>query len=132
MSLDLVAMIGVADVARSVKFYSTALAFEVLNTYEIEGRPYEIEGRLIWAFLHTGSARLMVAQQEQVPDPDRLERDVVLYFYPDDVKTLHASLHAKGYEVGPLNETFYGMTEFRWQDPDGYELCFGQELPATN
>jgi hypothetical protein len=30
--------------------------------------------------------------------------------------------------VGELSTTFYGMKEFRLEDPDGYELCFGQDV----
>src|SRR4030095_14733674 len=49
---------------------------------------------------------------------------VTLYFYPDDVESLHLALGSRGVEVGKLSVTFYRMKEFSCLDPDGPMLTF--------
>ncbi|MBF2076265.1 MAG: VOC family protein [Synechococcales cyanobacterium C42_A2020_086] len=124
MSLHLVPMVGVSDVARSIAFYQNVLNLQVVNTYESEGQ-------LIWVYLKADQAELMLALREAAA-VERLDRDVILYFYPDNIEMLHARLRYKGYEVSDLGITFYGMQEFRLTDPDGYELCFGQAVDALS
>ena len=53
-------------------------------------------------------------------------RQSVLYFYPDDVTAYHRDARAKGLDVPDLEVTFYGMREFRIDDPDGNRLWIGQ------
>lgn len=117
---SMVPMVCVSDVPRSVAFYQQALGFQVLNTYEHEGQ-------LNWAFLRSDPVELMLVAGEE-PFGDRQCRDVILYFYPTDIETLHMNLMQQGFPVGELSATFYGMKEFRLEDPDGYELCFGQAV----
>lgn len=117
---SMVPMVCVADVSRSVAFYQQAFGFKVMNTYEVEGQ-------LNWVFLQSDTVDLMLVSAE-APFGDRIHRDVILYFYPLNIEALHASLQQKGFDVGELSTTFYGMKEFRLEDPDGYELCFGQEV----
>lgn len=117
---SMVPMVSVSDVARSVDFYQQAFGFKVMNTYEIEGQ-------LNWVFLQSDTVDLMLVAAE-APFGDRLHRDVILYFYPLNIEELHASLQQQGFNVGELSTTFYGMKEFRLEDPDGYELCFGQDV----
>ena len=53
------------------------------------------------------------------------------YFYPDNVVALHESLKSRGYTVSDLRVTFYQMKEFEMEDPDGYQLWFGQETDES-
>lgn len=116
----MVPMVCVSDVTRSVAFYQQAFGFKVVNTYESAGQ-------LDWVFLQSDTVDLMLVSAE-APFGDRVGRDVILYFYPLNIDELHATLQQKGFNVGELCATFYGMKEFRLEDPDGYELCFGQEV----
>jgi hypothetical protein len=52
------------------------------------------------------------------------------FFWVQDVKGLHAELHANGAEIvyGPLVQQAYHMEEFAVRDPDGHVLGFGQHL----
>jgi uncharacterized glyoxalase superfamily protein PhnB len=50
----------------------------------------------------------------------------VIYLYPDDIVAYHARMRADGLSIPDLAVTFYGMTEFRIDDPDGNRLWIGQ------
>jgi catechol 2,3-dioxygenase-like lactoylglutathione lyase family enzyme len=77
-----------------------------------------------WAMLCFGECRLMVDQSINVhPEAPRTG---VLYLYPDDIAEFHRSLRENGLDVPELEESFYGMTEFRIEDPDGNRLWIGQ------
>ena len=57
-----------------------------------------------------------------------IPRIAVLYLYPDDVQAFHRAARGNGLVVPELESTFYGMTEFRLDDPDGNRLWVGQAL----
>jgi len=111
----LVPVLGVADVQRSIEFYRETLGFEVMNTYEPGGK-------LCWALLKCGDVRVMLSLSE----PGQKEKDVLLYFYPENVVELHFVLKSRELEISDLRVTFYEMKEFDFQDPDGYQMTFGQ------
>lgn len=50
----------------------------------------------------------------------------VLYLYPEDIDAFHAGSRRRGLAVPDLETTFYGMREFRIEDPDGNRLWIGQ------
>jgi catechol 2,3-dioxygenase-like lactoylglutathione lyase family enzyme len=78
-----------------------------------------------WAMLIFGDCRLMVDESINVhPDAPRLS---VLYLYPDDIVAYHQQVRANGLDIPDLETTFYGMTEFRLDDPDGNRLWIGEE-----
>jgi len=83
-----------------------------------------------WAMLSLGDCRLMVDESINV-HPD-IPRTSVLYLYPDDVSEFHEQLRRNGVVVPDLEVTFYGMTEFRIDDPDGNRLWIGQRAPTGN
>jgi uncharacterized glyoxalase superfamily protein PhnB len=56
-----------------------------------------------------------------------IPRTSVLYLYPEDIVRFHAELRASGIEVPELETSFYGMREFRMEDPDGNRLWIGQD-----
>lgn len=53
-------------------------------------------------------------------------RQSVIYLYPDDIVPYHQHVRANGVTVPDLDVTFYGLTEFRLDDPDGNRLLIGQ------
>ncbi|MEO8189556.1 MAG: VOC family protein [Acidobacteriota bacterium] len=78
-----------------------------------------------WAMLSSGECRLMVDESINVhPDAPRTS---VLYLYPDDISEFHQEVRRNGLVVPDLGVSFYGMTEFRIEDPDGNRLWIGQD-----
>ncbi len=110
----LVPMLPVKSIAASVAFYEK-LGF-VVGERNDEWR---------WARLECGDCTLMV--DESINVHPSLPRMSVLYFYPDDIVAFHAQAKAAGLDVPALEKTFYGMREFRLDDPDGNRLWVGQE-----
>lgn len=130
---SLTPMLAVANGERTREFYCGVLGFELLNSMEFEGK-------MGWCALGAGRAvvgspsgrarevevMFSVSGLECGADRDT-RRGVILYFYPDDVAALHATYKAKGVNVSDLRVAFYQMKEFTVEDPDGYQLWFGQE-----
>lgn len=78
-----------------------------------------------WAMLRCGDCQLMLDQSINLhPGIPRIS---VLYLYPDSVADFHRSAKENGLAVPDLDGTFYDMTEFRMEDPDGNRLWIGQE-----
>ncbi|MCI4568610.1 VOC family protein [Lysobacter sp. CFH 32150] len=82
-----------------------------------------------WAMLCFGECRLMVDQS--INAHPAIPRDSVLYLYPDDIAEYHEQVRRNGLAIPELEASFYGMTEFRIDDPDGNRLWIGQK-PPTN
>jgi uncharacterized glyoxalase superfamily protein PhnB len=74
--------------------------------------------------------RLMVDQSinHQAAAP----RQSVLYLYPENIVEYHQQVRKNGLDVPDLDVTFYGMTEFRLEDPDGNRLWIGQDTSTGN
>jgi uncharacterized glyoxalase superfamily protein PhnB len=77
-----------------------------------------------WAMLRFDECRLMVDQS--INAGRHAARQSVIYLYPDDIVEYHRQLRREGLDVPDLDTTFYGMTEFRLDDPDGNRLWVGQ------
>jgi catechol 2,3-dioxygenase-like lactoylglutathione lyase family enzyme len=109
---QLVAMISVANIERSIEFYRH-LGFEVGNTFEPEGAT-----KPSWAWLHSGEAQLMLSAATQ---PVTNKDAMLLYAYTEDVEAAHASLDEAGLNPGVIRKPFYAPRgEFKTLDPDGY------------
>lgn len=109
----LVPMLPVRSMPASVEFYQK-LGFSVEKRND--------DWR--WAMLCFGDCRLMV--DESINAHPQSPRTSVLYLYPDDIKQYHQLLRGNGVVVPELDTSFYGMTEFRFDDPDGNRLWIGQ------
>jgi catechol 2,3-dioxygenase-like lactoylglutathione lyase family enzyme len=110
----IIPMLPVKSMPASVAFYEK-LGFAVENRND--------DWR--WAKLRFDECRLMV--DESINAQPDAPRQAVIYLYPDNVVEYHQQLRDRGVEVPDLNTTFYGMTEFRFDDPDGNPLWIGQE-----
>lgn len=76
-----------------------------------------------WAMLRCGDCQLMLDQSINLhPGIPRIS---VLYLYPENVQAFHRNAQANGLAVPELDATFYDMTEFRIEDPDGNRLWIG-------
>ena len=113
----LIPMLPVRSVAASIEFYRK-LGFEVEQSNDGWG----------WAMLRFDECRLMVDQSINVQP--RAPRFSVLYLYPEDIVEYHRQIRSTGLSVPDLSVTFYGMTEFRVDDPDGNRLWIGQNTAA--
>lgn len=116
---SLVAFAHVADVARSIKFYSD-LGFTIVNTLVPEGRTAPT-----WAWLESEKANLMVGLASEPVDASR--QGVLFYLYYDDIKHTRTALIELGHEPGEIRYPFYMPGgECRLEDPDGYVLMLAQ------
>lgn len=114
----LVPMQPVRRLADAVAFYAR-LGFTVEERNDDWG----------WARLACGDCRIMLDQSIN-PHPG-LPRAAVLYLYPDDIVAYHRAVRERGLDLPDLDTTFYGMTEFRIDDPDGNRLWIGQDTGAV-
>lgn len=109
----LIPMLPVKNMPNSVGFYER-LGFKVEQRNDDWG----------WAMLCYDECRLMVDQSiNRHPDAPKQS---VIYLYPDDIVEYHRRMRDSGMVVPDLNVTFYGLTEFRIEDPDGNRLWIGQ------
>jgi uncharacterized glyoxalase superfamily protein PhnB len=116
---DLVPMLPVKTMAASVDFYQK-LGFSVENRNDEWG----------WAMLCFDECRLMVDQSINL-HPEA-PRQSVLYLYPEDVVEYHQQVRRNGLVIPDLDITFYGLTEFRIEDPDGNRLWIGQNRSTAS
>lgn len=134
---QLVPMLKVSDIHRSLQFYQEVAGFERMS-------PLEALEKWSWAEIKSGDVVLMLAQccddaadpatDKADPATDRDEESwpTIFYFYPDDVEALYDHVKGLGCEVDELSTTFYGMQEFSVRDPDGHLLSFGQEVETCS
>ena len=115
----LIPMLPVRSMPASVAFYCDKLGFEVEKRQDDWG----------WAMLRCGDCRVMVDQSINAHPTG--SRDPILYLYPEDVVVYHRQVRENGLVVPELEVTFYGLTEFRINDPDGNRLWIGQSTAPT-
>lgn len=114
----IIPMLPVSNMPASVEFYRK-LGFSVEQRND----------HWRWAMLCFGDCRLMV--DESINVHPGIPRTSVLYLYPEGIHEFHEQVRRNGLDVPGLETTFYGMTEFRIDDPDGNRLWIGQqETPA--
>jgi len=114
----LIPMLPVKSMAASVEFYQK-LGFRVERRRDDWG----------WAMLRFDECRLMVDQSINIHQG--APRQCVVYLYPEDVVEYHQQVRGNGVAVPDLAVTFYGLTEFRLQDPDGNPLWVGQDTSTS-
>lgn len=113
----IIPMLPVRSIATSIGFYEK-LGFSVEKKNDEWG----------WAMLLFNGDRLMIDQS--INTHPSAPRQSVLYLYPDDLAAYHAQLRRNGLAIPDLDATFYGMKEFRLDDPDGNRLWIGQSDAA--
>lgn len=113
----LIPMLPVKSMPASVAFYQE-LGFEIERREDGWG----------WAMLRFNDCRVMLDQSiNHHPDAPRQS---VLYLYPENIVEYHQQVRKNGLDVPDLDVTFYGMTEFRLDDPDGNRLWIGQNTAS--
>ena len=115
---EIVLLLVVKDIERSVAFYCESLGFEVTQRWLPDGK-------LAWCRIERGSAALMLQRScEEDGSATGRGRGVCFYFLCDDANVLCAEFRAAGLAVIAPQVAFYGMNQLFVTDPDGYELCF--------
>lgn len=118
---ELIPLLNVEDVNRSIAFYETALGAAVENRWEMDGRTR-------WARIGFDGGKLMLNTPDGASSSERRSRaefsDAVLYVMCDDARGRREAIRAAGIQVGELREEEYGNDEFAVRDPDGYTIRF--------
>ena len=114
----LIPMLPVKSMPASIEFYQK-LGFSVERKEDKWG----------WAMLCFDECRLMVDQSINLHPG--IPHSTVVYLYPENIVEYHRQVRANGLVVPDLEKTFYDMTEFRIDDPDGNRLWIGQSKPAV-
>jgi catechol 2,3-dioxygenase-like lactoylglutathione lyase family enzyme len=113
----LVPMLPVKSMPASIEFYEK-LGFSVERRQDDWG----------WAMLRFDECRLMVDQS--INRHQGAARESVLYMYPENIVEYHQQVRTSGLDIPDLEVTFYGLTEFRIDDPDGNRLWIGENASA--
>lgn len=111
----LIPMVPVRNMPTSMAFYEK-LGFGVENRSDAWR----------WAMMVMDECRLML--DESINQPPDAPRTFVIYLYPDDIFAYHREIRRRGVDVPPIAHPFYGMSEFRIEDPDGNRLWIGQKV----
>ena len=120
--LTTTALFVVSDLDRAIRFYCDKLGF---------GEPGVWGEPPCFGMLHRDGFELMLSLAEA---PDRIRPngpDGVwdLYVRVPDVEAEAAALRAAGLELAREPERrVYDMIEIEVVDPDGYRVCFGQDV----
>lgn len=115
----------VSDVARSVAFYRDVLGFTVQQTVP-EDAPF------VFAIMVSGNVEIFLnaadtAVQEYPAFKDRpIGGTLTLFVEVQGVRHAHDDIRSKVVIVMPLEEKWYGMTEFAFLDPDGYVITYAE------
>jgi catechol 2,3-dioxygenase-like lactoylglutathione lyase family enzyme len=110
----LIPMLPVKSTPASIEFYQK-LGFSVERRSDEWG----------WAMLAFDDCRLMVDQSINLHRD--APRQSVVYLYPENIVEYHRQVRSNGVDIPDLDVTFYGLTEFRLDDPDGNRLWIGQD-----
>ena len=120
---ELVPLLYVDDIVHSSTFYCDGLGFEQKLTWEPDGK-------LAWCRLERGNAAIML--QLAVPEEDGAVEErckgVGFFFLCDDAQAMYEELLSRGLTLEPPKVAFYGMNQLFLKDPDGYELCFQNQV----
>ena len=82
-----------------------------------------------WAMLRFDECRLML--DRSINSHPSAPRMAIVYLYPENVQEFHKSAINNGLAIPEIDTTFYGMTEFRLDDPDGNRLWVGQNRESN-
>jgi len=118
-----VPLLRVADVHKSVEWYRNTLGFNV-DAFP-EKPPY------VFAILTKGPAEIMLRQSKHGRNEEWEDWDLRIPL-ASGLLDLHAQLSSKGVVTRSPVRMPYCDTEFDVRDPDGYVLCFSQDIGVRN
>ena len=118
----------VADVERSIAFYRDVLGFTVEQT-EPALSPY------VFAIVRSGPVEVYLnapgpAVEEYSAFKDRaIGGTLTLFIRVAGIRAAYEALRSRVSLVHPLEQKWYGVTEFACTDPDGYVITFAEQEP---
>jgi lactoylglutathione lyase len=113
----------VSDVERSLAFYRDVLGFALEATVPDQA-PY------VFAAVHSGPVTIFFnAPEPAIAEyPAFKERPIggtlTLFIEVGDIRQAYDDLRPRVHVVMPLEKKWYGVTEFAFEDPDGYVITF--------
>lgn len=127
-------MFLVDDVARTAEWYRDRLGFEIgefFRQHHYHGEhPPDGMGEPVFVILGRNGQRLMLGKTMSAGEGVRSNTDAKqwscdAYFWVEGIAALHAQCRSAGAKPGALEETPYGLAEFKVRDCDGHALTFG-------
>lgn len=115
----------VSDVERSVAFYRDVLGFAVEASVP-DAAPF------VFAWMKRGAIDLFLNAPEAAIEeyPAFTDRPIggtlTLFFEVNGIRQAWTDLENKVKVAMPLEVKWYGMTEFAFEDPDGYLITFAE------
>ena len=115
----------VSNVERSLAFYRDVLGFAVDHAVPDEA-PY------VFASVKSGAVEIFVnapepAVAEYPPLANRpIGGTLTLFIETSDIASAYEALKDRVKIVMPLEKKWYGVTEFAFEDPDGYVITFAE------
>jgi uncharacterized glyoxalase superfamily protein PhnB len=119
----------VSSVERSMAFYRDVLGFQVTATVP-DALPF------VFAALQSGPVEIFLnapepAVAEYPAFKDRpIGGTLTLFIDIVDVARVYDSLKTRVKVVMPIEKKWYGVTEFAFEDPDGYVITFAERDQA--
>jgi catechol 2,3-dioxygenase-like lactoylglutathione lyase family enzyme len=116
----------VSDLQRSLAFYRDVLGFTVAMVVPDEP-PH------VFAALRSGAVEIFLNARESAVSeyPAFTERPLggtlTLFIDVKGIHDVHDSLRSRVTIVMPLEKKWYGVTEFAFEDPDGYIITFAEQ-----
>jgi uncharacterized glyoxalase superfamily protein PhnB len=108
---ELVPLLVVESISRSVAFYRERLGFEMTQSWDPDGV-------LTWCRMERNGAALMIQLACEADGPAAGRgRAVTFYFDCDDVAAIHREFTAAGLQLPQPERAFYGMDQFDFTDP---------------
>ena len=118
----------VRDVAASMKFYQTVLGFQSAITVP-EQPPY------VFGSVTNGGVEIFFNDQKAVAadypalGAKAIGGSLTLFIEVEGIEQILAAVKNAGAKVTmPLKEQFYGMREFAFQDPEGWEVTIAERM----
>jgi catechol 2,3-dioxygenase-like lactoylglutathione lyase family enzyme len=115
----------VSNVERSVAFYRDLLGFAVEASVP-DAAPF------VFAWMKRGNVDVFLNAPEAAIEEYPAFKDrpiggtLTLFFETAGIREAYAALEGKVKVVMPLEVKWYGMTEFAFEDPDGYVITFAE------
>jgi uncharacterized glyoxalase superfamily protein PhnB len=117
----------VSDVVRSLAFYCDVLGFTRTMNVPDEA-PY------VFAAVQSGSVEIFFNDQSAATaeypafESRPIGGTLTMFIEVADIQRLHESLKSRVKIVMPLERKWYGVTEFAFEDPDGYVITYAERL----
>ena len=123
----------VRDVAASMEFYRSTLGFEPAIT--VPDQPPYVFGSVVSPSSTGGGVEIFFNDQKAVAEdyPTLAAKPIggslTLFLEVEGIEEALAAVQKAGAKITmPLKEQFYGMREFAFEDPEGWEVTIAERI----